>query len=359
MKIRSVTLKNFRNHSDLHLEFTSDFVVLFGPNATGKTNVLESLYFLSIFKSFRDLPEHLFMKGTFAIELRAIVEKQGEQHLLEVFMENRDGRVMANFKIDGVRKAKKQMSRYVAAVIFEPADVELMLGASDTRRKYLNLVLSQRDPRYADNLYTFKKIISQKNELLYKIQSGKASPSELHIWNDQQVAFGSEIIMARREYTNFLNERMPEAFAAITGFNRAIEVVYEGIAGDTVQEISSQYKKILFENQEKEIRAGVSLYGPHRDDFTFMSEGSSIAPFSSRGELRAQILGLKTLELEYLTIDNDPPILLLDDVLSELDENRKAYLLQYLTGRFQTFITTTEPVQGIDAQIIDLKSLIG
>ncbi len=358
MKIRGLTLKNFRNHKELNLEFTNDFVVLFGPNATGKTNVLESLYFLSIFKSFRDLPEHLFMKGTFAIELRARIEKHNEEHVLEVFMENRGGKVMANFKIDGVRKAKKQMSRYVAAVIFEPADVELMLGASDVRRKYLNLVLSQRDPRYADNLYTYKKIISQKNELLYKIQSGRAAPSELNIWNDQQIAFGSEIIMARRQYTQFLNERMPEAFAAITGFNRAIEVLYEGVEGLTIQEISSAYRKILFENQEKEIRAGVSLYGPHRDDFEFASEGQSITPFSSRGELRAQILALKTLELEYLTVEGDPPILLLDDVLSELDENRKFYLLQYLAGRFQTFITTTEPVQGIEAQIIDLKNLV-
>lgn len=358
MKIRSVALKNFRNHKELNLEFTNDFVVIYGPNATGKTNVLESLYFLSIFKSFRDLPEHLFMKGTFAIELRAVIEKQKEEHLLEVFMENRAGKVMANFKIDGVRKAKKQMSRYVAAVIFEPADVELMLGGSDVRRRYLNMVLSQRDPRYADNLYTYKKIISQKNELLYKIQTNRASPSELNIWNEQQVAFGSEIIIARREYIQFLNAQMPAAFAAITGFNRAIEVSYQGVPGSDIQIIAAQYRKLLFENQEKEIRAGVSLYGPHRDDFEFVSEGASIAPFSSRGELRAQILALKTLELEYLTIDGDHPILLLDDVLSELDESRKLYLLQYLAGRFQTFITTTEPVQGVEAQIIDLKDLM-
>lgn len=362
MRIKNIQLKNFRNHVERSLEFNSDFVVFHGPNATGKTNLLESIYFLSIFKSFRDLPEHLFLKGTFAIEMRATIEKniegRVEDHLLEIFMENRGGKVMANFRLDGVRRAKKLVSNFISAVIFEPADVELMIGASDRRRRYLNAVISQKDRRYLDNLYTYKKILSQKNELLYKVQIGQASSSELQIWNDQQVAFGSEIIMARREYINFLNSRLPQVFSDITGFARPLEVVYSGIIGDTVATISAQYRKLLYENQQKEIKAGVSTVGPHRDDFEFISEGTSIAPYSSRGELRAQILGLKTLELEYLTVNGDAPILLLDDVLSELDEDRKLFLLTYLQGRFQTFITTTEIVSGIEsAEIIDLKNL--
>lgn len=357
MKIRSITLKNFRNHKNLSIPFESDFVVLYGPNAAGKTNVLESLYFLSIFKSFRDEPEHLFLKGTFAVELAADIEQAGEMHRLEIFMENRSGRVMANFKLDGVRRTKKLLRSFLSVVIFEPQDVNLMVGGSDERRRYLNMVLSQRDSAHIDNLYTYKKILTQKNELLRRVQSGQAAAGELHIWNEQQVAFGSEIILARREYMNFLNQRMPAAFAAITGFSRPIEVVYQSIPGDTISAISAQFKKQLFESQEKEIASGVTSTGPHRDDFEFVSEGASIAPFSSRGELRAQILGLKTLELEYLTKDGDVPILLLDDVLSELDTSRKAYLLNYLAGRFQTFITTTEPVTDIPAQIVNLKDL--
>jgi DNA replication and repair protein RecF len=357
VKIQSIKLKNFRSHKELNIEFTDNFIVFYGPNASGKTNILESIYFLSIFKSFRDAPEHLFLKGTFAIEMEAKIEKGGENHVLEVFLENRAGRIMANFRLDGVRKSKKLVRNFLSVVMFEPQDVNLMVGPSDQRRRYLNMVLSQKDSRYLDNLYTYKKILSQKNELLYKIQTGQSSVSELQIWNEQQAVFGSEITLARREYLNFLNAKLPEVFYAITGFNRPIEVFYKGVPGDSLASIGAQYKKLQYENQEKEITSGVSIIGPHRDDFEFLSEGGSITPFSSRGELRSQILGLKTLELEYLTNNGDAPILLLDDVLSELDDQRKIFLLNYLGGRFQAFITTTELIGDIPSQLIDLKNL--
>src|SRR5205085_614006 len=117
--------KNFRNHQDVALEFGGDFIVFYGPNATGKTNLLESIYFLSLFKSFRDASNYLFAKGTFSLEIRATIEKQGQEHLLEVFLENRGNKMFANFKLDGVRKTKKQVESYLTAVIFDPTDVDL------------------------------------------------------------------------------------------------------------------------------------------------------------------------------------------------------------------------------------------
>lgn len=356
MRIKNIQLKNFRNHQDLSVEFSSDFVVFHGPNATGKTNLLEAIYFLSLFKSFRDASNYLFLKGSFNLEIKAVVEKEGAEHLIEIFLENR-GKIFANFRLDGVRRTKKQLESYISAVIFDPTHVDLMNKAPEERRRYLNVLLSQKSPEYLENLYNYKKIVTQKNQLLTNIRNGKASPVELHAWNEQLALFGTEIIEARREYINYLNQAISEVYAAVSGFARPIEVDYQSAPGGNKTETLANLKKLLFDNQQKEIYSATSIIGPHRDDFTLKSEGLYLAPFSSRGELRSQILALKILELEYLKNGEDHPILLLDDVLSELDEERRVFLLKYLKGRFQTFITSTVPIE-MEAQHVNLKTAV-
>lgn len=352
MKIKSLILKNFRNHRDLSIDFKDDFIVFYGPNAVGKTNLMESLYFLSIFKSFRDASVYLFSKGTFNSEIRAVIEKGGKDNLLEIFLENR-GKIFANFKLDGVRKAKKLVQNFVSTVIFEPNDVDLMNRPSEQRRKYLNMVLSQHNPLYMENLYNYKKIISHKNKLLGNIKAGKSSSSELPIWNDQLALFGIEIILERKNYIDYINRSVSEIYASISGFSRPIEAEYITIPGENKASVATNFKRELLDYQEKEIASGISLVGPHRDDFTFKSEGLYLAPFSSRSELRSQIISLKILELEFLTKQGDTPVLLLDDVLSELDQDRRTFLLKYLKGKFQTFITSTIPVE-MPAQHVNL-----
>ncbi len=354
MKVNSITLKNFRNHKNLELNFQDDFVIFHGPNATGKTNLLESIYFLSIFKSFRDASNYLFSKGTFNLELRAAIEKNGQENLLEIFLENRGGKIFANFKLNGVRKTKKMVQNFLSAVIFDPTDVDLMNKPSDQRRRYLNMVVSQKNAAYIDDLYNYKKIITQKNQLLQNIRSKISSLSELQTWNEQQAIFGTEIILKRKEFIDFLNQSISDVYASISGFSRPVEVEYKTIEGDNKTAIYGNFKKALFENQDKEIVVGMSLFGPHRDDFSLVSEGIYLPPFSSRGELRSQILALKILELEFLTQNNDRPILLLDDVLSELDEDRRVFLLKYLKGRFQTFLTSIVPIE-MQAQHVSLR----
>jgi DNA replication and repair protein RecF len=355
MRIKNLSVKNFRNHKDLSLEFNDDFVVFYGPNATGKTNLLEAIYFLSLFKSFRDASNYLFHKGTFNIEVRATVEKEGQEHLFEIFLENR-GKIFANFKLDGVRKTKGLMGNFIPAVIFDPTDVDLFSKAPDVRRRYLNMVLSQQSPRYLENLYNYKKIITQKNQLLLNIKQGKSSPTELQAWNDQQAAFGAEIILERKDFINYLNQAIADVYASVSGFSRPIEVEYTTIAGENRAQIVANFKKMLLDYQQREIASVSSLIGPHRDDFTLKSEGLYLTPFSSRGELRSQVLSLKILELEFLKNGEDRPIFLLDDVLSELDEERRVFLLKYLKGRFQTFITSTVPIE-MEAQHISLRQL--
>jgi DNA replication and repair protein RecF len=350
MKITNLEIKNFRNYPELDLAITNDMVVFSGPNAVGKTNLLESVYFGSLFKSFRDDAEFIFLQGTNQAEIKIELERNGEKHLLEVFLEKRD-RIYANFKIDGVKKKRKDAAGYMNVVIFEPTDVDLFTQMPEARRKYLNMVLSQKSLEYHDNLASYKKILTQKNKLLQDIKAGVQSSEALDSWNEQLIDIGSQIILERKNFISFLNQNISEVYASISQFHRTIEVVYETLPGDTLEEIQTEFRKALQKFRDREIAAGTSLIGPHRDDFDLQSEGIYLVSFSSRGEQRSQVLALKILELEYLTINNDTPILLLDDVLSELDDTRRTFLLKYLQNKFQTFITTTHPLEMVGQHV--------
>ncbi len=350
MKITNLKIKNFRNYPALDLDITSDMVVLSGPNAVGKTNLMESIYFGSLFKSFRDDAEFIFLQGSNQAEVKIELEQNGQEHLLEVFLEKRD-RIYANFKIDGVKKKRKEAQGYLKVVIFEPTDVDLFTQMPEARRKYLNMVLSQKNIEYLDNLTRYKKVLTQKNRLLQDIKGGNATADALQSWNEQLIEIGSEIILERKNFINFLNQHISEVYAGISQFQRTIDVVYETLPGDTLEEIRAEFQGALDKLNGREIAAGTSLIGPHRDDFDLQSEGIYLVSFSSRGEQRSQVLALKILELEYLSREEDTPILLLDDVLSELDDTRRTFLLKYLQGKFQTFITTTHPLEMVGQHV--------
>jgi DNA replication and repair protein RecF len=273
-----------------------------------------------------------------------VVDRMGEEHTLEIFLERRD-KIYANFRIDGVKQKRKDAQGFVSVVIFEPTDVDMPTMSPEARRKYLNMVLCQKSVQYLDDLTSYKKVLSQKNRLLLDMRAGNSTGQGLAAWNQQLVELGSRIVHQRRLFVKFLNQSIAEVYSSISKFNRPVEVVYEGLPGDTVEEIAMHFSRQLEEQASKEALLATALVGPHRDDFSLQSEGLYLSPFSSRGEQRSQILALKILELEYLSKEGDKPILLLDDVLSELDETRRTFLLKYLQGKFQTFITTTHPLE--------------
>ena len=344
MRIKQIAIKNFRNYPDLTLDITNDLVVLSGPNAVGKTNLLESVYFASLFKSFRDDSEFIFMKNTNSAEVRVLCERRGQEHEIEVFLELRD-KIYANFKLDGVVKKRRDVQGFINVVIFEPDDVSLFTNSPEVRRRYLNMVLSQKDVQYLEDVGNYKKVISQKNRILQQIRTGGASREELNSWNEQLVKLAVPIIMHRKRFISFVNQHVSEIYSSISGFHRPVEVIYQTITGNTLEEVEEALRIALTDSTQREIAQGTCVVGPHRDDFNVMSDGLFLAPFSSRGELRSQILALKIIELEYLSKGEDTPILLLDDVLSELDDQRRTFLLKYLQGKFQTFITTTHPLE--------------
>jgi len=336
----------------LEIEISGDVVVLTGPNAVGKTNLLESIYFASLFKSFRDDNEFIFLKDSSQAEVSLLVEKDGQDNTLEVFLEKRD-KIYAQFTIDGAKKKRKEAQGFVRVVIFDPTDVDMFTKTPESRRKYLNMVLAQKDARYLDNITQYKKVLFQKNKLLQDIKQGRGSGEGLEAWNQQLVVLGSYIILKRKEFVKYLNNNVADVYTTISGFHRPVEVVLESLDGEALEDITAGLTSQLQEYDGKEKLVGTSLVGPHRDDFFLKSEGLYLSPFSSRGELRSQVLALKIMELEYLSRGDDKPILLLDDVLSELDETRRTFLLRYLQGKFQTFITTTHPLE-MPAQHITL-----
>ncbi len=356
MKIKNIQIKNFRNYPELEIQISGDTVVLTGPNAVGKTNLLESVYFASLFKSFRDDTEFIFMKDAVNLELKLVLEKDGEDRMLDIFLEKRD-KVYANFAIDGVKKKRKEAQGFISVVIFDPTDVDMFTKAPDLRRKYLNMVLCQKNLAYLDALGNYKKAIYQKNKLLGEMKAGRSQGGDLAVWDEQLVTLGSYIILERKKFISFLNTNVADIYTKISGFHRPVEVFYETLPGDNLEEIAESFNKRLVEQGAKEKLLASCLVGPHRDDFSLKSDGLYLSPFSSRGELRSQVLALKILELEYLSKGDDKPILLLDDVLSELDETRRTFLLKYLQGRFQTFITTTHPLE-MPAQHITLTPAV-
>lgn len=356
MKIKNIQLKNFRNYPELSLDINSSMIVLSGPNAVGKTNLLESIYFSSVFKSFRNDAEFIFLKGTNSAELKIEFESNKDTHQLEVFLEKRE-KIYANFVLDKVKKRRKEALGLVKIVIFEPKDVEMFSQSPENRRKYLNMVLSQKSINYLDDLANYKQVLAQKNKLLSEMRMGSGSEEQLEVWNAQLLDIGSRIILERKNLIKFLNTSVAEVYSGITKFNRPIEVVYESIPGEELEDIRNNFAENLELKKTKERLLGSSLVGPHKDDMFLKSDGLYLSPFSSRGEQRSQVLALKILELEYLSDGDEKPVLLLDDVLSELDETRGKYLLEYLQGKYQTFITTTHQ-QDVIGQHITLTPSI-
>ena len=292
MKITNIQIKNFRNYPSLNLDVTSDVVVISGPNAVGKTNLLESVYFASLFKSFRDDNEFIFLKDSNQIDIKIQTEKEGQLHTLQIFLERRE-KIYANFLLDGVKKKRKEAQNFISVVIFDPTDVDLFSKTPDARRKYFNMVLSQKSHAYLEVIGEYKRILFQKSRLLQDIKAGRAQVSGLDVWDEQLAEIGSQIIFERKQFVNFLNTSIAEIYSSISGFHRPVEVVYETLPGETVEEIKNEISLKLKNYRSKELLSASCLVGPHKDDFTLKSEGLLLPPFSSRGELRSQILSLK------------------------------------------------------------------
>jgi DNA replication and repair protein RecF len=332
--LKNLRLENFRNHKNFELELCKCTIIV-GQNGAGKSNVLESISLLSNCRSFRDDDKkNLIAFG--AVFSRVIGDN------LEIFITN-NPRLILKAKENGAPRKLCDFVGLLPCVIFSPETLSIITGSPGERRKFLDIMISQTDHEYLSTLMEYQKVRKQRNVLLQRIQERQSAANELAFWDDALIKNGEIIIQKRREAIEHLNKFLTKNYQKISGEKKALFLANYLSAADLKEEISK--------HKSREIAAGITLVGPHRDDISFLLNGSPIANFGSRGEIRTAVLALKIAELHYLETkrkmltfinpESIQPVLLLDDVFSEFDKIRRELLCELVPG-YQSVITTTD-----------------
>lgn len=334
MVIKSLKLKNYRNYELLNLTFDPKTNILYGDNAQGKTNILEALYLSGTTKSHRGTKDRdLIQFGREESHLETVVEKNGVLFQIDMHLKKNSPKGIAINKIP-IRRAG-ELFGIVHFVFFSPEDLNIIKEGPAGRRRFIDLELSQLDKVYLSNLSNYNRIINQRNSLLKEIVYQKDLIDTLDIWDMQLAEYGTKIIEHRKKFIDEVNRIIGGIHEKLTGGRENIELSYESSAGELSME------EMLRKNRERDIRFKSTSAGPHRDDLCFRVGDLDIRKFGSQGQQRTAALSLKLSEIELVKmLIHDTPILLLDDVLSELDKNRQNYLLDSIHD-IQTVITCT------------------
>lgn len=353
MKLRKLQLENFRNYKKYLFEFALEkkMTILVGPNGIGKTNFLEAIYVLSLGKSFRSLTQENLIKWDYDfMRLTGEVIIDDDDSNLEVFYSNHPKK-QKNFKKNGVNLKNSEYLGHLLTVLFQPEDLNMLYLSPQLRRRYLDIILSQTDRKYLNALLKYKKVLKQRNALLSEIKAAQFEGKnidhlmeDLSAWDRELIQFGSLLMVKRLELIDFLERNVENIYRTISGGQENIIVEYSSkilkkTFGKNIEEL---YQNELFNRQKRDIFSTETTAGPHRDDLIFFLDGKEISKFASRGEVRTLLLSLKLGEIKYIKEKTGKnPVLLLDDVFSELDRKRQKHLLQSIKD-CQTIITTTD-----------------
>jgi len=356
MQLKSIKLENFRNYEKLQIELdTAKNVNLFiGDNAQGKTNFLEAITILSLAKSFR-INKHEAMIKWGADYVRIVGAFDDTE--LEFFV-SKEPKKLKNLKKNGVNVQVKDFIGQLNVVLFHPEDLNMLYLSPGLRRQYINTTLSQVDPLYFDSLVQYNRLLKQRNKTLFLITTGKAKHDELNVWDDKLAEYGSYIYQKRLELVEFFNKPCAENYQKISDTKEDICMSYT-CSFRTPRTGKDDYLEALAENRETDITYQQTRKGIHRDDIEFFFNEKNINDFASRGEMRTLLISLKLTEMEFIKNQtNQKPILLLDDVFSELDKKRQQYLVNAISGH-QSFITATHNDLLFDSSaIFNVKSSI-
>ena len=337
MKIESIKLENFRNYGKLELSLSGGTNLFYGDNAQGKTNILESVYLCGTTKSHRGSKDREIIKfGQEESHIRMNLSKNEILYRIDMHLKKNKAKGIA---INGIpiRKASELLG-LGNFVFFSPEDLNIIKNGPSERRRFLDMELYQLNKVYLYNLMNYNKILMQRNKLLKDIYFHPEYEDTLEIWDTQMVQYGSQVIRAREEFVSQLNDIIYDIHRKLSGGREDLLVTYE--KNVSIEDFSDTIQR----NREKDIKLKMSHTGPHRDDLSFMVQDVDIRRFGSQGQQRTTALSLKLAEIELVKEKSrDLPVLLLDDVLSELDGNRQHYLLDSIDG-VQTLITCT----GID-----------
>lgn len=334
MIIKSIEMNNFRNYERAEFQFHDGTNVLYGDNAQGKTNVLEAIFVGGTTKSHKGSKDSEMIKsGQAEAHIRYFVEKKQRTLKVEVHMKKGSSKGIA---IDGLPiKSSSELLGLSNIVFFSPEDLSIIKDGPEERRRFINMELCQLNKAYLYYLTQYKKVLKQRNALLKQIQEKKDLRPTLEIWNSQLVEHGKKIIGLREEFIENLNRIMKKKHASLTGNKEQIDLVYRPSCSE------GEFENQLFLEEDRDVFLGTTTVGPHRDDMIFVTEDKDLRKYGSQGQKRTAALSLKMAEIEIVeSTIGEKPILLLDDVLSELDRNRQNYLLENIKG-IQTIITCT------------------
>lgn len=375
MHIEHLSLTNFRNYARLELPLPPKPIVLHGDNAQGKTSLLEAIYYLATSKSPYTTSDRQLIHWRTENEpipfARMLAEVSNKQHPLQrlemtLLLDTSTGaqRFKKTIKLNNVEKRVMDVVGLLSVVLFLPRDVSLIEGSPSDRRRFMDTTLTQVNRTYAEALNTYEKTLPQRNALLKRIGEKRSRPAELGYWDQQLSAAGAVIISERQQFLRELEVKAQANHLALTGGIETLTLQYQPSFLPTVEgsgqrsfevigldlnrqlnaeSIQPQFAAQLHAEQRASIERGITLSGPHRDELRLFINGRDCGLYGSRGQARTAVMALKLAELDWMHDHlGEWPILLLDEVVAELDKNRRAFLLERLNNGAQTLVTTTE-----------------
>lgn len=334
MFIDSLALSNYRNYEEEIISFSNGINILYGDNAQGKTNILEAIYMLATTKSHRGSHDKEIIKfDSDESHIKADVIKNDISHRIDMHLRKSKNKGVA---IDRVPiKKSAELFGLVNIIIFAPEDLNIIKESPSDRRRFIDMELCQLNKIYYSNLSTYNKILNQRNNLLKQIGFDKSKLDMLDVWDLQLVDYGNKVIKDRQIFIDKINGIIPQIHKKLTNEKESLKLIYD----KNISEDSFANELVI--KRDVDLRYQSTQTGPHRDDIIFEIDGMDVKKYGSQGQVRTVALSLKLAEIELVkkTI-NDNPILLLDDVMSELDSNRRDALLESISD-IQTIITCT------------------
>jgi len=345
-------LINYRNFLDINLDFDRNINIFIGNNAQGKTNILEALNFVITGKSYRtNYDKQLINWDNKITYLHASVNKQENNYKIHVSINDKskdinESKLIKTIKINHNFIKKSQLNKEFKGVVFSPEHLQIIKGSPSLRRKFLNEQIFQVYPLYYKYLLRYNRILAHRNNILKKNNSNKDKEKNLLLWNSQLIEYGTFIVLTRSKFLKKINDVADIFHKEITENKESLKLVYQTNVysqdEERIDQIKEEFKKKIKNNKEKELSTKTTLIGPHRDDFLVYINQVNVAFYGSQGQQRTAILTLKLAEVDLIKErENMYPVLFLDDVMSELDEKRRYFLLDLIINKkIQTFITS-------------------
>jgi len=367
MYIRHLSLTNFRNYTRLELALPARVVLLHGANAQGKTNLLEAIYYLATSRTPQAVTDRELINWIADQEemvpyarLTTEVMRAGRSRQIEIVLQKEPVgggdpssedrmRLRKQIRVDKAKRRALDLVGQINVVLFMPQDMALVDGPPSGRRRYLDVALCQVDPAYCRALSRYNRVLTERNALLRQWHERRIDPDELTYWNEQLVDYGATVILHRRDAVAELDRRVANLHQQLSGGVERLCLVYESTVPvdeeDELDRLGDTYRAELKRQRRQELDRGVTLVGPHRDEVRFVvNDRIDLGRFGSRGQQRTAVVALKLAEVDWMRQrTGEWPILLLDEVLAELDAERRDFLLAQVNGVEQAIITSTDP----------------